>query len=68
MFPLFASHKMIYNIHFDFNVYSVYFFIIYALAQQPQGHLTETAREHKENTQNSSNKRKHKEKVNKNDA
>jgi hypothetical protein len=36
------------------------------LAQQPQGHLTETARDNKESTQNPNNKRQHKEKVNKN--
>lgn len=59
-----ASNKIIYNIQFSFILYSVHFFIIYVLAQQPQGHWTETAREHEDNTQNSNNKRKHKEKGN----
>jgi hypothetical protein len=68
MFSLSASNKIIYNIHFSFILYSVRLFIINVLAQQPQGHLTETAIEHKENAKNSNNKRKHKEKGNKNDT
>lgn len=68
MFTLSISNKIIYNIQFNFILYSVNLFIIYVLTQEPRGHLTETARVRKENTHNSSNKRKHKEKVNKNDT
>jgi hypothetical protein len=62
MFSLSASNKIINNIQFNLVLYSVQFFILNVLAQQPQDHLTQTAREHGENTQTSSNKRKHKEK------
>jgi len=63
-----AFNKIIYNIQFSFILYSVNCFIIYVLAQQPQGNWTETAREHEENTQISNNKRKHNEKGNKNET